>query len=208
MGEIVLKLSNMHYVQEKILQLIEEKSDEKLTIRKIQFELGLSSTSIVSHHLTQLEIKGYLKRCKPNVREYQILTSPEKKLAYLKFYGLAQCGKFGKILDDNSSETLPIPTKLLSFPSSEAFIVKAKGDSMSPRINDGDLVIARNPFSFVKGGIYICVNNDEAMIKKVLKDNAGNLILSSLNPKFDPFLAAPDFRIVGEVKVIISDKIT
>ena len=52
----------------------------------------------------------------------------------------------------------------------------------------------------------VCVSNEEALIKKIQKD-ANSIILTSLNSEYPPFLASDDFRIIGEVKGIISREI-
>ena len=199
--------NQLHPFQRKLLDLLADSSDELLTIREMQDALDASSTSVVAHHLTQLERKGYLKRNPYNPRDFQILKgAPEKQVAYLNLYGLAHCGPNGTILDDNPIERIPIPTRLLSFSSSEGFLVKAKGDSMTPKINEGDIVIGRRIDDVDSGRVAVCVNNGEALIKKVQKEKQGN-ILVSLNPKYPPFLAADDFRVVGEVRGVISNKV-
>lgn len=198
--------NQLHPFQKKLLDLLTNNSDELLTIREMQDELGASSTSVVAHHLTQLEKKGYLKRNPYNPRDFQILKGPEKQVAYLNLYGLAHCGPRGTILDDNPIERIPISTRLLSFPAAEGFLVKAKGDSMSPKINEGDLVIARQVPDVDNGRVVVCVNDGEALIKKVQKEKQGN-ILVSLNSKYPPFLAAEDFRVIGEIRGVISNKV-
>ena len=85
-------------------------------------------------------------------------------------------------------------------------MVKAKGKSMEPRIFEGDFVIARKTNELQNGGIYVCINNEEALIKKIERDEK-NTILISINSEFKPFIAAEDFRIQGEVKGIISRNI-
>lgn len=197
----------LHPVQRKLLDLLIKNIDDPLTIRELQDALDVSSTSVVSHHLIQLEKKGYLKRNPYNTRDYQVLKdNPEKQIAYLNLYGLAYCGPKGTILDDNPVDRIPIPTRLLSFPSSEGFLVKAKGDSMVPKINEGDIVVARQTNEVDSGKIIICVNKGEALIKKIQKEDQG-YILVSLNPKYPPFLASDDFHVVGEVRGIFSNKL-
>ncbi len=135
--------------------------------------------------------------------------SPEKKITYLNLYGLAHCGPNGSILDGNPVDRIAISTRLLTFPSSGAFMIKAKGDSMAPKINEGDLVIVKKNHNPESDSIVACVNGGEALIKKIRieKDkNKKRYILISLNPKYPPFLAKDDFRIEGEVKGIISSK--
>jgi repressor LexA len=199
-----MKEKQLHQTQERLLEILVKNSDRLLTIREMQFMLGISSTSGVVRHLTQLEKKGFLKRNPHNPRDYQVLNQgPEKEIAWLNLYGLAQCGQNGTFLDSTPIDRIPIATRLLSFSSSEAFLVKAKGDSMFPKINEGDFVIGRRIIDLGAFPLVICVNNGEALIKKVQKDG-DSIILSSLNQAHSPFLASSDFRIVGEVRGVIS----
>jgi len=198
---------NLHPIQKRLLDLLIKNIDEPLTIREMQDILDASSTSVVAHHLTQLEKKGYLKKNPANPRDYQILKdAPEKQIAYLNLYGLAHCGPNGSVLDGNPIERIPISTRVISFPSVEAFMVKAKGDSMEPKINDSDLVIARKTNDADSGSVVVCVNDGEALIKKIKKEGR-NTILISLNPKYQPFLADKNFRIEGEVRGVITNKV-
>ena len=151
-----MKEKQLHQTQERLLEILIKNSDKLLTIREMQFMLGISSTSGVVRHLAQLEKNGFLKRNPYNSRDYQVLNQgPEKGIAWLNLYGLAQCGQKGTFLDDTPIDRNPIAARLLSFPSSEAFLVKAKGDSMLPKINEGDFVIGRriaNDFFCLRSG--------------------------------------------------------
>ena len=199
-----MKSTKLHKIQEQLLELLLKNSDSLLTIREMQSLLSISSTSVVAHHLAQLEKRGHLRRNPQNPRDYQVLKDgPEKEIAWLNLYGLAQCGPTGTFLDDHPVDRIPIATRLLSFPSSEAFLVKAKGDSMAPKINEGDFVIGRRITRIGNFPLIICVNNGEALIKKVQKDETST-ILVSLNTNYPPFLASGDFRVVGEVRGVIS----
>jgi repressor LexA len=157
--------------------------------------------------MLQLEKKGYLKRNPYNPKDYQVIyDKPEKTITYLNLYGLASCGINGSILDGNPIDKIAVSSRLISFPTVEAFMVKAKGKSMEPRIFEGDLVIARKTQNIVSGNVYVCINNTEALIKRVELDGK-NIILRPENSQFKPFVAADDFRIEGEVKGIISRRI-
>lgn len=197
----------LHPLQEKLLTLLSDNIDDPLTVRALQEALGVTSTSVVAHHMQQLEKKGYLKRNPYNPRDYQLVKDgPENRVSYLNLYGLAQCGPEGSILDGDPLDKIPLASMLLSFPASEAFMLKAKGRSMEPKIEDGDLVILRQTSHGENGKIYACVNNGEALIKKLHIDGNTKLLLS-LNSEFAPFSAAPDFRVEGEVKAVISRKV-
>jgi len=204
---ITMKNKNLRPIQKKLLNILVKNVDEPLTIRKMMDLLDASSTSVIAHHLTQLEKNGYIKKNPYNPRDYQVLKNgPEKKITFLNLYGLAHCGPNGSILDGNPVERIPISTRLLSFPSYKAFMVKAKGDSMKPKINEGDFVIVEKNRRPEDKTIVVCVNNGESIIKKFKREKRG-VILMSLNPKYPPFLAEEDFRIEGEVKSVITNKI-
>lgn len=196
-------MNNLHSAQQSLLNLLKKHIDDPLTIREMQDELGVSSTSLVYHHIQQLEKRGYLRRNPSNPQDYHILTdAPDKRITYVNMYGLAHCGPRGSVLDGNPVERVPIASRILGFPADEAFMVKAKGDSMSPKINDKDLVVVRRSNTAKDGNIVVCVNKGEVLIKKIQKDQ--KIILSSLNPKYPPFVADDDFRIEGVVRGVYS----
>ncbi|MEQ1320903.1 S24 family peptidase [Acinetobacter guillouiae] len=64
-------------------------------------------------------------------------------------------------------------------------IIKAKGDSMSDFIHDGDLVgIDISQTEIIDGEIYAVYFEGEGMIKQIFKEEGGKLSLHSLNPKY------------------------
>lgn len=72
--------------------------------------------------------------------------------------------------------------------SDEYFGLRIKGDSMSPRIMDGDTVIVRRQDDADTGDIVIAiVNGDDGVCKKLRKTDSG-IMLISLNPSYDPMV--------------------
>ena len=68
----------------------------------------------------------------------------------------------------------------------EFFGLRIKGNSMSPRIQSGDVVIVRVQSDAESGDIVIAkVNGDDACCKKLLKHNDG-ITLLSFNPDYEP----------------------
>lgn len=197
----------LHPLQQGLLKLLAKNIDDPLTIRAMQEELGASSTSVIAHHLAQLEKKGYLKKNPYNPKDFQVMQAPERGITYLNLYGLAHCGPKGSVLDGDPQDRIAISTKLLSFPSDLAFMVKAKGNSMEPKIQDGDFVIAKKSSDAHDGEIVVCVNDGEALVKKIKKSDK-DYILISLNHEYQPFIATrKNFHIEGIVKGVISNKI-
>ena len=68
----------------------------------------------------------------------------------------------------------------------ELFGLKVKGDSMSPRIMEGDVLIVRSQPNAETGDIVIAqVNGDLATCKRLIKHENG-ISLISFNPAYDP----------------------
>lgn len=84
----------------------------------------------------------------------------------------------------------------------ECFALKVKGDSMSPRIMDGDIVLVKKQESAEDGDLVIAEIEGEATCK-VLKRSHGSVMLVPFNAAFAPFVytgqEAEDLRILGKV---------
>jgi len=195
----------LHPLQVKLLNILSKTIEEPLTIRGLQDAISASSTSVVARHIAQLEKKGYIKKNPYNPRDYQILKTPDTEVAHINLYGLATCGPNGCILDGDPIDRITISSRIIPFASQYAFMVKARGDSMLPKISNGDYVIAKKTETAEDGEIVICINDGKALIKK-MKKSGNNKILVSLNSEYEPFIASKDFRIEGIVKGVITNK--
>ncbi len=68
----------------------------------------------------------------------------------------------------------------------EYFALRIKGDSMSPVMDEGDVVIVKKQNNVDSGDIaIICINGNEATCKKLVKHKDG-INLMSLNSKYEP----------------------
>lgn len=85
------------------------------------------------------------------------------------------------------------------------FALSIKGDSMEPKISEGDVVIVRRQET-VENGEYavVLVNGNDATVKKFYKLENGIKLLST-NPSYDPFFYTVEevnslpIRVVGKV---------
>lgn len=96
-----------------------------------------------------------------------------------------------------------IPEHMAS--TGEFFGLKIKGDSMMPRICDGDIVIVRKQPDVESGETaIIMVNGDEATCKKVVKQENGITLVPN-NPAYDPRfftnkeINSTPVRVIGKV---------
>lgn len=70
--------------------------------------------------------------------------------------------------------------------SGEHFALRIKGDSMTPRINDGDVVIVKRQSDCDNGDIaVVIVNGDEATVKRIKKRPEGLMLIPS-NQAYEP----------------------
>ena len=75
--------------------------------------------------------------------------------------------------------------------SGEYFALRLKGDSMEPRMQNGDVVIVHLQSDVDTGDVAIVrVNGDDATCKKIKKTPQG-LILIPLNPEYEPIFFTP-----------------
>lgn len=66
------------------------------------------------------------------------------------------------------------------------FALEVKGDSMQPRLQEGDIVVVKEQADVESGQIAIvCVNGDEYTIKKIKKSESG-ITLIPFNPAYEP----------------------
>lgn len=195
-------MKKLHPTQAKLLKLLKDNVNTPLSMVELSAEADINSPGVLYHHLKQLEVKGYLKRNPDNPKDYVIMDSPEKAVVYINKYGMAQCGPNGSILDGNPIERIPVASLLLRFPASDAFIVEAKGDSMEPKIESGDIIIAKKQNHAESGEIVVCVFEEKALIKQYLIIGERH-VLHSLNKNYELIDATTDLRIEGIVKNII-----
>ena len=71
------------------------------------------------------------------------------------------------------------------------FALQIKGDSMEPKISEGDVVIVKKQSTAENGEVaVILVNGNDATVKKFFKTEAGIKLIST-NPQYDPFFFTP-----------------
>lgn len=141
--------------------------------------------------------KSDLIDAKPNTAEHR-----KKKGIVINVYGRVAAGIPFEMIDD-ILDTEEISEELAR--TGEFFGLQIKGDSMEPRIVDGDVVIVRQQEDAENGDIVIAtVNGTDATCKR-LKKYADGIALIALNPAYEPMIfskkevAEKPVRIIGKV---------
>lgn len=82
------------------------------------------------------------------------------------------------------------------------FGLKIKGNSMEPKISDGDIVIVRQQDDAESGDVVIaCVNGDEATCKRLRKYKDGIELISN-NPSYEPMFFSNEDIMSRPVKIL------
>lgn len=121
-----------------------------------------------------------------------------------------RAGYGGELVEYDTGETLQIPVEMLHGRSADEFMVfQIKGDSMYPRLFDGDKVLVLRTESVDSGKTAVVVyNGDEATVKRVeYREGEDWLDLVPANPAYPrKHIMGADLshcHIVGEVKALI-----
>lgn len=84
----------------------------------------------------------------------------------------------------------------------EFFGLRIKGDSMEPKISEGDTVIVRQQNDAESGDVVIAIVNGNDAVCKRLKKYAGGIMLLSNNPKYEPMVFSEEDIVNTPVKII------
>ncbi len=197
-------------LQKRLIAFFKQNLDQEgLTLREIANEVWASHPQTVLNKLNQLVLKGYFIK---DDRWYRLIREEVWKrnddIIQLPIYGFAQCGNKGKeIIDEYSQEKIPVTIAFIGTSDIEnCFFVRAKGNSMEPKIQDGDLVLIRQQPSYDESDFVFVVHNQLPKLKKIIKQD-NKLMLESINRFFDKVEISPydETKVIGVVKKIIKN---
>ena len=197
-------------LQKRLITFFKQNLDQEgLTLREIANEVWASHPQTVLNKLNQLVLKGYFIK---DDRWYRLIREEVWKrnddIIQLPIYGFAQCGNKGKeIIDEYSQEKIPVTIAFIGTSDIEnCFFVRAKGNSMEPKIQDGDLVLIRQQPSYDESDFVFVVHNQLPKLKKIIKQD-NKLMLESINRFFDKVEISPydETKVIGVVKKIIKN---
>jgi SOS-response transcriptional repressor LexA len=163
----------------------------------------------VLNKLNQLVLKGYFVKDEHGYRLIrESFGDRMNDVIQLPIYGFAQCGNKGKrILEEYSQEKIPVTIAMLGVKDiNTCFFVRAKGNSMEPKIQDGDLVLIKQQPSYDPSDYVFVLHNNLPKLKRILKKD-GKLYLESVNRFFDNVEVDKydETKVVGVVKKIIKN---
>ena len=179
------------------------------SMREICDAVGLTSVSSVSHQLTQLELRGFIRR-DPNLnRAIEILVELEGNPDAVRVSDedVVNVSLVGRIAagvpitaEQNVEAVFPLPRQVVG--QGNVFMLKVQGDSMiDAAICDGDYVVVREQQTAENGDIVAAMLNDEATVK-VFKQRDGKTWLLPRNSAYEP-IDGDYAKVLGKVVAVI-----
>ncbi|GIW04203.1 MAG: hypothetical protein KatS3mg059_0823 [Thermomicrobiales bacterium] len=139
--------------QRAILEFIErflEENDYPPTIRDIQRELGISSTSVVDYNLKVLESRNLIRRNRNISRGIELVgrSGARRNIVAIPVIGQIAAGAPIPVPEDlehaEAEEVIELSADLVPDGGRGLFALRVKGHSMvDALINDGDIVLLR-----------------------------------------------------------------
>ncbi len=195
--------------QKRILELIRlalEEAGQSPTVRELVTEIGAKSPRTISHHLDKLEKLGFVRRTGEAKRNI-ILTekdpkNPFKDLVKIPLVGWTAGGE-AIFSEENVLDWVSISSRFLKTYSADIFLLKVKGNSMSPKIENGDVVIVKKQYTADSGQTIVALMGSDTTVKKYLP-REDHIVLQPENPEHEPLVVFPDeLRIQGVVQGVL-----
>jgi repressor LexA len=193
---------NLTKRQKEIFEFIKRYSDRHgypPTVRDIGKAIGLTSSSTVHAHLSNLEKVGLLRRDPTKPRAIEVLVD-KAKAALPGPVGLPVVGQVAAgqpvLADENIEDYFPVPP--IAGGDEGEFILKVRGDSMKDAgILADDHVIVRPQDTATDGQIVVALVGEEATVKRFFKED-DHVLLQPENEAVEP-IRARDVKVLGRV---------
>ena len=169
------------------------------TVRDIGRAIGLTSSSTVHAHLSNLEKAGLLRRDPTKPRAIELLVDKAKQAMLptgLPLVGRVTAGA-PVLAEENVEEYVDVPP--IAGGQDGEFLLRVSGESMKDAaILDGDLVVVRRQQTAENGEIVVAlVGDDEATVKRFFKER-DHVRLQPENDSMEP-IRSKEVQVLGRV---------
>ncbi len=203
-------MKELDHIQKALIAFFKKNTNQEgITLREIAHNIGAGHPQTVLNKLNQLVLKGYFVKDDQGYRLIrENITDNYNDIVQLPIYGFAQCGNKGKrVIEEYTQEKIPVTMAMMGTKDiNHCFFVRAKGNSMEPKIQDGDLVLIKQQPSYDINDYVFVVHNDLPKLKKIIQKD-GKRFLESVNRFFDNVEISKydETKVIGVVKKIIKD---
>ena len=168
------------------------------TVRDIGKAIGLTSSSTVHTHLSNLEKIGLIRRDPSKPRALELLVDQAKRVVAPS--GLPVVGRVAAgapvLAEENIEEYVAVPE--LAGGGEGEYVLRVTGDSMRDAgILDGDHVVVRKQETARNGEIVVALVGEEATVKRYFKES-DHIRLQPENDAHEP-IRTRDAQILGRV---------
>lgn len=187
-------------------------NDYPPTIRDIQHELTISSTSVVDYNLKVLEERNLIRRNRHISRGIELVgrSSNRRNIVSIPVIGQIAAGQPIPVPDDLSmadpSDVVEIGSDIVGSSSREVFALRVKGHSMvDALINDGDIVLLRAQETCENGEtVAVWLRDQKETTLKRLYREGSQVRLQPANVTMDPiYTAAENVEIQGKLISVV-----
>ena len=188
--------------QQEIFEFIKRYSSEHgypPTVRDIGKAIGLTSSSTVHAHLSNLEKLGLLRRDPTKPRALELLGQAAKKVVPgptgLPLVGRVAAGA-PVLAEENIEDYIDVP--VIAGGDAGEYVLRVHGDSMKDAgILEGDFVVVRPQDTAEDGQIIVALVGEEATVKRFFKES-DHIRLQPENDALEP-IRVRDVQILGRV---------
>lgn len=209
-------MKNLSPRQRDILDYIErflDDNDYPPTIRDIQGELGISSTSVVDYNLKVLEQRNLIRRNSKISRGIELVGrgTGRRNVVAIPLIGQIAAGLPipvpGDLEGTDAAEMVELGTELVPDRGGDLFALRVKGHSMvDALINDGDIVVLRHQETCENGEtVAVWLKEERETTLKRFYLEGTRVRLQPCNMTMAPIYAAADNvevqgRLVGVIR--------
>ena len=169
-----MKSQKLDDLQKRLIAFFKQNKDQEgLTLREIANQVWANHPQTVLNKLNQLVFKGYFVKDNHGYRLIrEEFWSRTDDVVQLPIYGFAQCwNKWKRVIEEYSQETIPVTAAFVWTDLTNAFFVRAKWNSMEPKIQDGDLVLIRQQQSYDESDYVLVLHNQLPKLKRIIKQD-------------------------------------
>ncbi len=201
--------------QRAILDFIEDflqENEYPPTIRDIQRELDISSTSVVDYNLKVLEARNCIRRNRNISRGIELVgrTFGRRNIVTIPVIGQIAAGLPipvpGDLEGSDVAETIELSTDLVPDAGRGLFALRVKGHSMvDALINDGDIVLLRRQETCDNGEtVAVWLKDQKETTLKRLYHEGNQVRLQPANVTMEPiYTAADNVEIQGKLVTVV-----
>jgi repressor LexA len=171
------------------------------TVRDIGKAVGLTSSSTVHAHLSNLERLGLLRRDPSKPRAIELLDRAVDNVKNIvRPAGLPLVGQVAAgspiLAEENIEEYISVPD--VAGGDDGEYVLRIRGESMkNAGILEGDFVVVRTQETAKNGEIVVALVGEEATVKRFFKE-ADHIRLQPENETMEP-IRSKDVRVLGRV---------